>query len=585
MNRILIVKLFCMIFCLNTVFAIQPEKKQLSITQSEGSRLTLYLNGDDFRGHSLTTTDGFEIIKDEAKDLYYYAYTDKTGRLKSTEVIAHNPDNRSNSELDFLKSDMFKKAMRAKSLLIDPSLTIFKTFPSLGNTKLLMVLVNFSDKQNIYSQQDFSSLMNEPKYAGIGSFKDYYNEVSGGKLNVTTDVINWVTVSNTHKYYGENIFGIDVARTELVMEVIQLINPFVNFADYDNDKDGVMDGLCIVHQGQGEEYVGSDPNNLWSSIGDLRKLYNPPYRELKFDGITLGPFSLQPEIEGYTGRTGISTVGVFCHEFGHWLGLPDFYDTDLGGSGGQYYGTDGWDLMNSGTWNATYRAGDTPAHHNPYSKNKLGWNTTTILNSPATITGMKDATVSNLNYRINTKTEGEYFLLENRQKKSFDAGVYNDGLVIYHVDSAQIEGNTSTNQVNISSNQGMVYERVSWKLSFPTIGTEFSDNSTPNSLSKNNIPTEKPITNIKMLNRQISFDFMGGLNADLKIPNSTYIISSFEKNILIKNAQGENYKLYNTTGELIMGGKIMDNAYKIVIQKAGIYIFKINNNSYKVFIY
>ena len=138
-----------MIFCLNTVFAIQPEKKQLSITQSEGSRLTLYLNGDDFRGHSLTTTDGFEIIKDEAKDLYYYAYTDKTGRLKSTEVIAHNPDNRSNSELDFLKSDMFKKAMRAKSLLIDPSLTIFKTFPSLGNTKLLMVLVNFSDKQNI----------------------------------------------------------------------------------------------------------------------------------------------------------------------------------------------------------------------------------------------------------------------------------------------------------------------------------------------------------------------------------------------------------------------------------------------------
>jgi M6 family metalloprotease-like protein len=572
------------VFYLNALFAIQPFNNQITISQSDNSSLTINLNGDDFRGHSLTTTDGFEIIKDETKELYYYAYTDISGRLKSTEVIAHNPEKRSNSELVFLNSDKFKKAMKAKNLLIDPSLTIFRTFPSSGNTKLLMVLVNFSDKQFTHNQQAFSNMMNQPKYSNIGSFKEYYTEVSGGKLNVTTDVVNWVTVSNTHKYYGENIFSVDAARTELVMEVIQLIDPIINFADYDNDKDGVMDGLCIVHQGQGEEYVGSDPNNLWSSIGDLRKLYNPPYRELKYDGVTLGPFSLQPEIEGYTGRTGISTVGVFCHEFGHWLGLPDFYDTDLGGSGGQYYGTDGWDLMNSGTWNATYRAGDTPAHHNPYSKNKLGWNTTTILNSSATISGMKDVTVSNLNYRINTKIKGEYFLLENRQKKSFDAGVYNNGLVIYHVDSAQIEGNTSTNQVNISSNQGIVYERVSWKLSFPTIGTEFSDTSDPNALSNRNLPTEKPITNISMLNRQISFDFMGGINADVKTIKNNLGVSCFGNTIKITYEQGNNFKLYNMSGKLLFEGTINENIFNLRVESSGAYLLKINQNIYKVII-
>jgi M6 family metalloprotease-like protein len=572
------------VFYLNALFAIQPFNNQITISQSDNSSLTINLNGDDFRGHSLTTTDGFEIIKDETKELYYYAYTDISGRLKSTEVIAHNPEKRSNSELVFLNSDKFKKAMKAKNLLIDPSLTIFRTFPSSGNTKLLMVLVNFSDKQFTHNQQAFSNMMNQPKYSNIGSFKEYYTEVSGGKLNVTTDVVNWVTVSNTHKYYGENIFSVDAARTELVMEVIQLIDPIINFADYDNDKDGVMDGLCIVHQGQGEEYVGSDPNNLWSSIGDLRKLYNPPYRELKYDGVTLGPFSLQPEIEGYTGRTGISTVGVFCHEFGHWLGLPDFYDTDLGGSGGQYYGTDGWDLMNSGTWNATYRAGDAPAHHNPYSKNKLGWNTTTILNSSATISGMKDVTVSNLNYRINTKIKGEYFLLENRQKKSFDAGVYNNGLVIYHVDSAQIEGNTSTNQVNISSNQGIVYERVSWKLSFPTIGTEFSDTSDPNALSNRNLPTEKPITNISMLNRQISFDFMGGINADVKTIKNNLGVSCFGNTIKITYEQGNNFKLYNMSGKLLFEGTINENIFNLRVESSGAYLLKINQNIYKVII-
>lgn len=567
-----------------TIYAVQPASKRSNFMQSDGSTLTLLLNGDDFRGHSLTTTDGFEIVKDDINEQYYYAFMDETGRLKSTGVKAHNPDNRSNSELDFLKSNNYQKAMRTKTGIIDPNSIVNKTFPSSGNARLLMVLVNFSDTQITHNQQAFSNMMNQPNYSGIGSFKDYYTEVSGGKLNVTTDVINWVTVSNTHKYYGENIFGSDAARTELIMEVIQLIDPVVNFADYDNDKDGVIDGLCIVHQGKGEEYVGSDPNNIWSSIGDLRKLYNPPYREIKFDGITLGPYSLQPEIENFDGRTGISTVGVFCHEFGHWLGLPDFYDTDYENSGGNFLGTGDWDLMNTGSWNKTIREGDTPAHHNPYSKNKLGWNTTVNLNTPVTIIGMKDATISNINYRIDTKTKGEYFLLENRQKVSFDADVYQDGLVIYHVDSAQIEANTTLNTVNISSNQGMIFERNSWKLSFPLIGTEFSDTSTPNALSKRNVPTEKPLTNISLINRQISFDFMDGVNADVRDIISDINIFSINKSIVIKNHSGENYSIFNITGVLLQQGKINASEINITLSNTGVYMVFVNNTCHKLFV-
>lgn len=566
-----------------TIYAVQPASKMLNFMQSDGSTITLLLNGDDFRGHSLTTTDGFEIVKDDINEQYYYAFMDETGRLKSTGVKAHNPDSRSNSELEFLKSNSYNKAMRAKTGIIDPNSIVNKTFPSSGNVKLLMVLVNFSDTQITHNQQAFSNMMNQPNYSGIGSFKDYYTEVSGGKLNVTTDVINWVTVSNTHKYYGENVFGSDAARTELILEVIQLIDPVVNFVDYDNDKDGVIDGLCIVHQGKGEEYVGSDPNNIWSSIGDLRKLYNPPYREIKFDGITLGPYSLQPEIEAFNGSA-ISTVGVFCHEFGHWLGLPDFYDTDYEKSGGNFLGTGDWDLMNTGSWNKTIREGDTPAHHNPYSKNKLGWNSTTKLNSPATIIRMRDATVSNINYRIDTKTKGEYFLLENRQKVSFDAGVYQDGLVIYHVDSAQIEGNTTLNTVNISSNQGMIFERNSWKLSFPLIGTEFSDTSTPNALSKSNVATEKPLTNISLTNRQISFDFMGGMNSEVTNILVENNIFSTSKTIVIKNHGGENYSIFNIAGVLVKQGKINTSEINITLNTSGVYMVLVNDTCHKLFI-
>jgi len=581
MTRIVLILLLALLS--TTLYAVQPVSQLLDFTQADGSTLTLQLSGDDFRGHSLTTNDGFLIVKEEAKGQYYYAFTDETGRLKSTGVVAHNPENRSISEMDYLKRVTYKKVNKSASGIINPNSVINKTFPSSGNAKLLMVLVNFSDTQIIHSQQAFFNVMNQSKYSGIGSFKDYYTEVSGGKLNVTTDVINWVTVSNTHKYYGENVFGSDAARTELILEVIQLIDPVVNFADYDNDKDGVMDGLCIVHQGQGEEYTGSDPNNIWSSIGDLRKGYNPPYRELKYDGITLGPFSVEPELENFTGRTGISTVGVFCHEFGHWLGLPDFYDADYV-NGGQYYGTGDWDIMASGTWNLTVRAGDTPAHHNPYSKNKLGWNTTTILNSPATITGMKDVTESNLNYRIDTNTKGEYFLLENRQKKSFDAGVYQNGLVIYHVDSAQIEGNTVLNQVNVSSNQGMVYERFSTKLSFPSIGTEFSDTSIPNALSKSGLSTGKPISNIALLNSQLSFDFMGGAPSEVSKISTSHAIYSNNKIIVIKNHVDENYYIYNTTGVLLHQGKINASEIAINVSQSGIYLVFVNNECHKLFV-
>ena len=64
---------------------------------------------------------------------------------------------------------------------------------------------------------------------------------------------------------------------------------------------------------------------------------------------------------------------MFAHEFGHDLGLPDYYDTNGGENG-----TGFWTLMSSGSWlNEGQAAGDaigtTPGGFGPEEKLFLGW--------------------------------------------------------------------------------------------------------------------------------------------------------------------------------------------------------------------
>ena len=60
-------------------------------------------------------------------------------------------------------------------------------------------------------------------------------------------------------------------------------------------------------------------------------------------------YSCAPELRGNRG-SGLSRIGVHCHEIGHSFGAMDFYDTDYEVNG-EYAGTGQWDLMASGNWN------------------------------------------------------------------------------------------------------------------------------------------------------------------------------------------------------------------------------------------
>lgn len=315
-----------------------------------------------------------------------------------------------------------------------------------GTGSCLVILVEWTDHladktshpTSLYDQMLFST--------GVyptGSMNDYYREISYGAYGVGGLVNPWIVDDDPYSAITPTDYG---QVRDMFADVILQLDPVIDFSQYDNDgpdgvpdsgdDDGLVDALFFVHAGPGREATGSS-NDIWSHAWSF---YNT---ELMVDGVRCYSYSVEPE-ESPDGS--MVTVGVFCHEYGHVLGLPDLYDTD--------YSTGGvgdWCLMSGGSWG--YRSGDpagsSPAHMTAWCKYKLGWIDPTPVTSASYGVTLPPAETSPTAYRIwrGGATGGdEYFLVENRRPIGFDACLVTrqvgyglpqpEGMIIYHVDDA-----------------------------------------------------------------------------------------------------------------------------------------------------
>ena len=511
---------FVWVSSLNSLMAVPAYPGIIQKTQSDGTTLNYYLFGDEYFSWA-RTTDGYTIKHNTVGD-YVYMIKDIDGDLVLSEVIAHDPESRSDAELLFLstlETEMFYS--KEQMAIVQQAIAIRKAedekasraFPTTGNRKLICILIGFQDRAFVKTQAEFSALFNEIGYStggATGSVKDYYLESSYNQFNLTVDVAGPYVASRNMAYYGSNTSGNPSA---LVREAINLADPHVNFAEYDNDNDGYVDAVYIIFAGYGEE-AGGPADAIWSHASSL---YPAVYK----DGKYISRYSCSPELRGSYGQN-ITNIGVICHEFGHVLGAPDYYDTNYE-TGGQFSGTGDWDMMAGGSWNNN---GATPAHHNGYTKTKIyNWAPAVVLNQPASITIEHAAYSTTSFYQINTTTTNEYFLIENRQKQGFDAYIPGHGMIIYHVHS-----NMSGNNINATHPQRMypvcasaTMDPTSNPSSYGNINsqgcawpysekTSFTDQTLPSSKSWAGNNTNKPITNITRdyIEKTVSFDFMGG---------------------------------------------------------------------------
>lgn len=421
-------------------------------------------------------------------------------QLKSAGRLPENPT------VDFLDMRSFHritsrpKRTRAHTLVN----TQRHQAPVTGSRKALVLLVDFSDSAAALPQSHYADMLFSTDVLATGSMRDFYREASYGTLDVSGLVsgndgptAGWYRVSQPKTHYtdGDNGFG-DYPRNaqRLVEEVIDLATPFVNFADYDSDGDGVVDALMIICAGSGAEATG-DANDIWSHAWSITPK--------TVHGVRLEHYFMAPE----DGR-----VGVMAHELGHLLlRLPDLYDTDYSSAG-----TGRWDLMAAGSWN---NAGDTPAHPTAWCKVNVGWvQPTTIFNASQSVVFEPYASHPHI-YKLPVKSADskEYFLLTNRQRTGFDAHIPGDGMIIEHVDENQLNNSDEQHYlVDIEQCDGLAdlnknANRGDENDAYPTAtNQQFSGTSTPSSNAYDGSASGISVTNIQRDGTSIRADINAG---------------------------------------------------------------------------
>ena len=296
-----------------------------------------------------------------------------------------------------------------------------------GTFNVLAILVDFSDNTSSALSTDFDSLLFDTN--GI-TVRDYYSDISYGQLDLVTvnlpSSIGWNRAPQTYAYYVNNQNGTGSYPNntqKLVEDLVSAVDGSVNFSNYDNDNNGYVDVLVIIHAGQGAEVTGQN-TDIWShKWGISPKLTN--------DGVYVSSFTVQPEYINYVGDM---TIGVFVHELGHAFGLPDLYDIDYTSQG-----IGKWGIMSFGSWLGPNSKGGLPAPPCAWSRIKMGFASSTNITSNTNEQVINDVKSSGEIYRLWTSgnTGNEYFLIENRQKTGYDTYIPASGLQIWHIDDAK----------------------------------------------------------------------------------------------------------------------------------------------------
>lgn len=402
MGRLSII--FLLMICSYVGYCVPAYPHPIEVRQPDGSRILLLLRGDE-RCRYMTNIMGDRVSK--GVDGFYRPSFSSPPLTKST-----SGDN--NIRLNTIAGE---------------------------SVSALIIPAEFKDvKFRLEKPADhFQNMINGDNYAefgATGSVKRYFEDNLKGRISLSFDVSKVVSLSKNLHYYGENKESrtsgqvtYDVRVEEMIREACSLVNKDIDFSKYN---------YVFIYFAGYSEAEGGDPSSIWPVSLDLST--NP----IALDGARITSVGCASELRGVSGKEP-SGIGAFCHEFGHILGLPDLYDVDYdeNGRGKGMWGT--LSLMDYGCYN---NQGRTPPYFNAIEREILGVEGERLVVN--TLHNLEPIHLNERFYRVNTKNEGEYFLLEVRQESGWDSFIGGEGLLVYHIDKS-------------SNPAGMIQANVRWE--------------------------------------------------------------------------------------------------------------------------
>lgn len=292
------------------------------------------------------------------------------------------PTNPNNGVVKPVQEEAYKGAVRKDNVLV--LMMEFPDFPR-NNVRPEDSDMYYKDytkehyEQMIFGKNGYKG----PNGENLISMKQYYEQQSGGSYTVDGQIAGWYMAKKPAKEYGGNYptpDGNDRDARSLIKEALDAAakDPNVDLSKFDQEDrydldgdgntrepDGMIDHLMVIHSSVGEEAGGGalGGDAIWSHRS---KVGTSPYA-------IPGTSTDVPYWKGsmvaydYTVEPIDGAAGVFAHEYGHDLGLPDEYDTQYSGAG-EAIGY--WSIMASGSW-AGKVPGTEPTGFSPYAREYL----------------------------------------------------------------------------------------------------------------------------------------------------------------------------------------------------------------------
>lgn len=360
--------------------------------------------------------------------------------------------------------------------------------PVTSDVPLAVIVIGFSNQAY---RADFNWA--QEIFRADRSLAEYYSDMSFGQFTFTPvretsaynvggnanaadaadDGVIHVTLSTAHDdwtleypYMSKKDIATNRTLQEALIAAVAAADEYIDFAAYDVNGDGKIttDELAIGFVVAGYEassvleYTYDKTNYLWShaySFRECKEDYGFDYAIPAPDGVTVDSYIAISEQENDGTQEPISTL---AHELGHYLGLPDLYDTDYNTSleWGKY-DVSFLSLMASGMYGTDPATGkNTPYALDAWSRVVLGW-------AEPDVADAGDYTLTAQNYandasygvlRVPTQNPGEYYLLENRSFAKWDAGLADEygrdagGIILWHIDDNIFDEYEPDNEVN-----------------------------------------------------------------------------------------------------------------------------------------